>query len=105
KKISKEAKGDLLVETEIEGTRVSAPKAFYPDGTRLKTGFNLTGRTMQFSVPEGYDKNRAIIIDPFISSTNVLFSPNFENNGVAKDIDFDYDGNIYVSGGGNAQNY
>ena len=46
---------------------------------------------------ESYDNKKPIIIDPFISSTNNL---NGVNAGKAKDIDYDYAGNVYVTGGG-----
>jgi hypothetical protein len=38
-----------------------------------------------------------LIIDPFVTPTTTLTGT---NAGEANDIDFDYEGNIYVSGGG-----
>ena len=44
-----------------------------------------------------YDTTKTVIVDPFVSSTSNLTGL---NAGKPKDIDFDYTGNIYVTGGG-----
>lgn len=102
--VRKAEKGNLLVHSPLETITLSAPKAFYADdpSKKLAVSFKLSGNTVQFYFPAGYDKTRAVLIDPFISTTASLTGA---NTGIAKDIDFDYEGNIYVSGGGNATMY
>jgi gliding motility-associated-like protein len=65
---------------------------------QLITTYKLTNNHISFTLPDGYDKTKPITIDPFISSTNNLDGL---NAGKAKDIDYDYAGNVYVTGGGN----
>jgi gliding motility-associated-like protein len=98
-KISKDDKGNLLIYSSIDTTVISAPKAFYANNkaNELPIEFKITGNTVQFSLPLGYDKRQTLVIDPFISNTANLTG---NNATIAKDIDFDYEGNIYVSGGG-----
>jgi gliding motility-associated-like protein len=69
---------------------------------QLITIYTITNNKITFSLPLGYDNTKPIIIDPFVSSTSNL---NGTNAGRAKDIDFDYAGNMYVIGGGNAINH
>jgi gliding motility-associated-like protein len=60
--------------------------------------YQLKNKLVCFHVQD-YDKTKILVIDPFVSNTNMLTGI---NSGKAKDIDFDYDGNIYVAGGGSA---
>ena len=97
----------FFVKSDIDGIRHSKPLSFYPNykskggaddvAKNIKVGFKRNGSELSFSFPEGYDKNSELIIDPFVTATNSLTGV---NAGIAKDIDFDYDGNIYVTGGG-----
>ena len=64
----------------------------------IKSVYNLSGNDVTFSFPEGYDQTKAIVIDPFVTSTSSLTGA---NAGKAIDVDFDYNGNVYVAGGGN----
>jgi gliding motility-associated-like protein len=64
---------------------------------KLTTAYNITNNQVNFVLNENYDNTKPIIIDPFISSTSNLDGV---NAGKAKDIDFDYAGNVYVTGGG-----
>ncbi len=59
--------------------------------------YAIKGKQVNFCFPQGYDVNRSLIIDPFISSTGNSIGTNL---GKAKDVDFDYAGNVYVTGGG-----
>jgi gliding motility-associated-like protein len=94
-------KGELYIKSSIEGISQTAPKSFY-SGTpseQIKSKFTLNGNTVSFSLPQGYDATRAITIDPFVSNTSSL-TGHPQNANKAKDIDFDYAGNVYVTGGG-----
>jgi gliding motility-associated-like protein len=63
----------------------------------ILTTYNILNNQVNFVLNENYDNSKSIIIDPFISSTSNLDGL---NSGKAKDIDFDYAGNLYVTGGG-----
>jgi gliding motility-associated-like protein len=92
-------KGELLIKSSIEGISQTAPKSFYSGNPteQIRSNFTLNSNTISFSLPQGYDATRAITIDPFVTNTNNLIGA---EAGKAKDIDFDYEGNIYVTGGG-----
>jgi gliding motility-associated-like protein len=94
-------KGELLIKSSIEGISQTAPKSFYSGNPseQIKSNFTLNGNTISFSLPQGYDATRAITIDPFVSNTNNL-TGHPQNTNKAKDIDYDYAGNVYVTGGG-----
>jgi gliding motility-associated-like protein len=104
KKIVLDSKGNLIVYSSIDTTVLSAPKAFYTDNKTIKVPvkFRVAGNVVGFVLPSGYDKSRTLVIDPFISTTSNLTG---NNASIAKDIDFDYEGNIYVGGGGNVSVY
>ena len=98
-KIKKGANGGLTIKTDIGGIIQSAPVSFYSDdmSESIPVSFHTEKNIISFTAKKKYDTARTLIIDPFISSTSNLTGL---NAGKAKDIDFDYAGNIYVSGGG-----
>ncbi|MFZ4059237.1 MAG: hypothetical protein ACOYKE_13930, partial [Ferruginibacter sp.] len=63
----------------------------------IKSSFEVHGNMVQFQLKESYDSTKVLIIDPFVTGTSNLVGT---NSGKAKDVDFDYAGNIYVTGGG-----
>jgi len=104
KKIKTDRQGNLIISSDIDGISTTVPVSYYGEslsgnsiGT-LKIVYKQSGNEIGFSFPEGYDYTKAIVIDPFITSTNNLTGT---NAGKAIDVDFDYNGNIYVAGGGN----
>jgi gliding motility-associated-like protein len=93
--------GNLIVKSDINGIEETSPVSFYNDLSSnketIKLDYLIKKHTVEFSFKERYDSTKEIIIDPFVSSTinlNGFFA------GKAKDVDFDYAGNIYVTGGG-----
>lgn len=108
KLIKTDTKGNLLIKSDIEGIISSVPVSYYEGefskdiNRQVKSGYRLTGREIGFSFPLGFDRSKQLIIDPFVSSTSGLSGI---NNGKAKDVDFDYEGNIYVTGGGDGTAY
>ena len=100
KKINTNKIGNLVIESDIDGVEETIPVSYYANNTtdKIKTAFTITKNNVSFVFKEVYNKNEQIIIDPFVSSTSNL---NGANAGKAKDIDFDYAGNVYVTGGGN----
>lgn len=64
--------------------------------------FMRSGTVFKLLVDAQYDVSQFLVIDPFVSSASGLSGTNL---GKAKDVDFDYEGNVYVSGGGNFNSY
>jgi hypothetical protein len=103
KKITTDNKGNLIIRSDIEGISATVPVSYYGEKlinksfSDVATAYKIADNEISFSFPKGYDSTKAFIIDPFVSSTNNLTG---ENSGKAYDVDFDYEGNVYVSGGG-----
>jgi gliding motility-associated-like protein len=118
KTIKTNKQGNLIIDSDIEGIEQSIPISFYNETTseqrttengqqttnnlkrattQLKTAYKITNNQITFTINENYDHTKPIVIDPFISSTGNLDGL---NAGKAKDIDYDYAGNVYVTGGG-----
>ena len=95
--------GKLVIRSEVNGVTESAPVCYYNDRVtenktaEIPSGFEVKENVIGFVFPSGYDRTKTFIIDPFVSNTTVLTGL---NAGKAKDVDFDYLGNIYVTGGG-----
>lgn len=108
KSIKTDAKGNLVVRSDIDGIISSLPVSYYGSGisrsnnSSIRSSYKLNGKEISFSFPHGFDKSKQLVIDPFVSSTSGLSGV---NNGKAKDVDFDYEGNIYVTGGGDGTSY
>jgi SprB repeat len=103
KTIETDSKGNLVISSAIDGISVTVPVSYYGDRILNKsTGeitavYKLSGKEVSFSFPGGYDASKPMVIDPFVSGTGNLLGL---NAGKARDVDFDYAGNIYVTGGG-----
>lgn len=95
----KQQDGALLIKTAIGGLTQSAPFSFYKDDRQLALDiqFSLDNTIAGFVSSSPLNNSRTIIIDPFVSTTANLIGI---NAGKAKDVDFDYAGNVYVTGGG-----
>ncbi|MBK7308784.1 MAG: gliding motility-associated C-terminal domain-containing protein [Chitinophagaceae bacterium] len=109
KNIQVDGAGNLVINSGINGVVESGLAAFSSTDDMVKLSvdkvhpqqlYNISyqsqNKLISFVVP-GYDKTKTLVIDPFVSNTNSLTGV---NSGIAKDIDFDYAGNIYVAGGG-----
>ncbi|MFL5786586.1 MAG: gliding motility-associated C-terminal domain-containing protein [Flavisolibacter sp.] len=88
----------------------SAPVSFYSNinlpyqsiitinnNKKLSVETEIKGNIISFVTPDGFDNEKTIIIDPFITNTSILSG---YYKGKAKDVDFDFDGNVFVAGGG-----
>lgn len=108
KSIKTDINGDLLIRSDINGMSSSIPVSYYADRLQskptanIKTTYTLNDREIGFSIPQSYDHTKAFVIDPFVTATSNL---NGVNAGKAKDVDFDYAGNVYVTGGGDGSSY
>lgn len=105
KTIKTDNKGNLVIRSDIEGISSTIPVSYYGNALsknalpEITTAYKLLGNEISFSFPQGYDSTKALVIDPFITGTVAALGG--LNAGKAKDVDFDYNGNIYVTGGGN----
>ncbi len=103
KSIKSDEKGNLIIRSDIDAISSTIPVSYYGEHltakptAAIKSVYKVDGNTISFSFPQNYDKSKAIVIDPFVSGTGTLAGP---NTSKAKDVDFDYNGNIYVVGGG-----
>nr|HMT30048.1 hypothetical protein [Bacteroidia bacterium] len=97
--------GNLVIKSSINSVIETLPFSFYGDSPyskdkntiEIKSSYVVSGNEVSFVFPENYDYTKTLVIDPFVSNTANLTGL---NNGVAKDVDFDYAGNVYVTGGG-----
>jgi hypothetical protein len=103
KNITTDAKGNLIISSDIDGISSTIPVSYYGESLMnkiagdVKSVYKIAGNEIHFIFPQGYDKTKAVVIDPFVTGTGNLAGL---NTGKAKDVDFDYAGNIYVTGGG-----
>jgi gliding motility-associated-like protein len=88
----------LTINSEIEGIAQTFPSCNYDDNNieKIKSTFSIQGKTVGIKILEKYNKLKTLIIDPFVTSTSNL---NGFTSDIASDIDFDYNGNIYITGG------
>lgn len=109
KKIVVDKNGNLIIHSAINKITETLPVSFTNTTNDLQltphaknqpplyaSSFQKKNNIISFVVND-YDKTKTLVVDPFISNTGNLTGA---NNGIAKDIDFDYEGNIYVAGGG-----
>lgn len=108
KNIQVDGAGNLVINSGINGIIETTPTSFSNTDTVVKLSvdkenpqqlynisYQLKNKLVSFNVPT-YDKTTTLVIDPFVSNTNFTGI----NSKIVKDIDFDYAGNVYVSGGG-----
>ncbi len=109
-KVSKE--GSLIIKTAIDEIVQSGLASFNtnepterkaPAASKLvATNFNVNNNEVSFNVAGDYNSSKILVIDPFVSATSSLTGT---VAGKAKDVDFDYAGNVYVTGGGDGNVY
>ncbi|MFZ1528948.1 MAG: hypothetical protein WAT19_09360, partial [Ferruginibacter sp.] len=103
KKIEVTKNGSLLIRSDIGSIEETIPVSYYSDKlltaakNEVLSVFVIENNEIRFAFPSGYDHAKELVIDPFVSAASSLTGL---NAGKAKDVDFDYAGNIYVTGGG-----
>lgn len=99
KNITQDKHGNLIIASGIDEISVSTAECYYTDNSSQKfsSSFKINNNTINFTLPSNYNKQKTLVIDPFVSGTAALSGT---DAGKAKDIDFDYSGNIYTVGGG-----
>ncbi len=100
KNIATDKNGNLIIRSDIGDISISNAVCYYAESNAQKfnTGFRINRNEVSFKLPENYTKEKSLVIDPFVSGTGNLGGST--DAGKAKDIDYDYAGNIYVVGGG-----
>lgn len=100
KTFTQDKNGNLVITSSIGSISVSEAECYYSDdrSKRFTSPFGLSNNIVRFKLPANYDKQKELVIDPFVSGTGGLSG---SDAGKARDIDFDFAGNIYVTGGGN----
>ena len=93
--------GNLIVQSDIDKIAVSNAVCYYTDSSlqKFNASFLINKNEISFKLPSNYNAAKTLVIDPFVSTTGTLTGVG-NYAGKAKDIDFDYAGNVYVSGGG-----
>lgn len=101
KSIVIDKEGRLVIKSDIDAIIQSVPLCYFSDantkGIKTKASYLINKDEIKFKLPESYSAERSFVIDPFVTNTTALTG---NNAGKAKDIDFDYAGNIFVGGGG-----
>jgi hypothetical protein len=103
KKIKTDNKGNLIISSDIDGISITIPVSYYgqsllnKNNGEVKILYKIENNEISFFFPNSYDKTKAIILDPFVSGTGNLTGV---FAGKAIDVDYDYEGNVYVAGGG-----
>lgn len=85
--------GNATIITDIGKITDHAPVSFYSGGGSVNISYKVNGTEETFIAPKFYDKSKTINIDPW--SFALVFTGTY-NQGY--DIDYDYNGNIYVQG-------
>lgn len=99
KNITQDRHGNLIIASGIDEISVSTAECYHTDNSSQKflSPFKINNNIINFTLPSNYNKQKTLVIDPFVSGTSTLSGT---DAGKAKDIDFDYSGNIYTVGGG-----
>jgi gliding motility-associated-like protein len=86
-------KGNIIISTPLEDITEHAPSSFKEDGEEVKTTFRLENNIISFAFPNGFESNKSLIIDPFVTTISL------PSNNKGYDVDYDYFGNLFVFGG------
>ena len=84
---------DALIHAPFTTFTDHAPIATDENGNKIEVGFSVNSNTVSFNTGN-YNKSKALTIDPWITAF-ILTGTNR-----AYDLDYDYNGNVYIYGGG-----
>lgn len=91
--------GQLIIETELGRIEEYAPVVYQPDGSDripVAASFELLGdNRFTFALPEGYDPDLPLVIDPVIEYSTMLGGA---QNDYCRGLTIDADGNAYAVG-------
>ncbi len=89
----------LFIKNPISDLIEYGLKVYDSDGLPITCNYTLKNNTVGFSIPTAYHTHKKIIIDPFVTDITTLTS-NGKGNNMGYDVDYDYNGNLFVYGGG-----
>ena len=93
-KIEKDIEGNIIIETPAGNVIDHSPVSYIKSTKQsMNSSFNFNKNYITFSLPKNKN-NQTIIIDPWTITPTALTT-----NSEAEDIDYDDNGNVYVSGG------
>ncbi|HXB13769.1 MAG TPA: hypothetical protein VNZ45_17400, partial [Bacteroidia bacterium] len=94
KEIKQDIKGDIVIQSAFGEFIDHVPGRSYcmEDGNNTKSFFVLRGNEVSFNAGN-YDHSKTLIIDPWV------MNPAFTGYNSAYDVDYDFQGNVYVYGG------
>ncbi len=104
KKLQLDASGQLSIHSAIGMATHTSPIGYYENDTASKrvVSFIKDDNIISFQAANSIDNKKQFIIDPFLTIPTTLTGT---NSNTAKDIDFDYTGNVYVTGGGDTTSH
>lgn len=92
--------GEVVVRSPFGEIVEHAPYTYYSEngekGAVVASRFNVDKQVVSFQLPEGYDRKKTLVVDPWVQSITSLIS-----NQYAYDVDYDFLGNTYIYGGYN----
>jgi hypothetical protein len=93
--ISKNSDGNIIISTPAGDIIDHAPVSYYETGNKtIISSFKISNGIVCFTLPENYDSQSSVIIDPW-TVTPTSLTTDFS----AYDINCDDNGNVYVTGG------
>ncbi|HET7818197.1 MAG TPA: hypothetical protein VFL70_02715, partial [Bacteroidia bacterium] len=101
-KINLNSQGEIEIHSATCGDYLEhQPETYYQNGSSVKSGFYLQGKTIGFNIPS-YDKSKTLVIDPWVSIVNFPPGTNPSTsafNTSAYAVSYDNNGNVWVYGG------
>ena len=101
REVSLTSSGDLLVSTREAALAFKSPVAYQElDGKRntVSSRFRLLGKNTIGFVVGGYDRSKALVIDPTLAYSTYLGGSGGQFGDIGKGIATDNSGNVYVTG-------
>ncbi len=95
KSLKKNETGDLVIHTSTGDIVEHAPVSYTDPQTLVSSEFSITGKTVQFNFPNGYNNSQTLTIDPWVKVLTKLPPTN-----IGFDVDFDNNANLLVYGAG-----
>ena len=89
----------LIIQNDIRDLVESELKVSNEEGKSISCRFKVEGNEIGFEFVEPVDHNKEIMLDPWVAPITTLTTIGYGNNK-GYDVDYDYDGNLYVYGGG-----
>ena len=89
-----EKKGEIIIKTPVEDITEHAPISYYEDKQQVQSYLTLGNKIISYSFLDGCQHNKTLIIDPWVTTLSQLLTTNY-----GYDVDYDYNGNLFVYGG------